>query len=58
MEDKKLTIIFAIEKETKNTFRFVEREDAPAVGTLYIQKHALKKLGNPQALRVTIEPFK
>ena len=27
----------------------------PVVGTLYLQKYALNRLGNPDCLRVTIE---
>jgi len=54
---------FEIEKETKNTFRYKEvlEDDAdfPVVGSLYIQKWAIKKLlGNgevPRRLKVKIE---
>ncbi len=28
----------------------------PVVGTLYVQKYALNRLGNPDSLRVSIEP--
>lgn len=53
-----LTLEFEREKETKNTIRFQELEngDGPkVVGTLYLQKYAVKKLGNPEKLRVTLE---
>jgi len=54
---------FEIEKETKNTIRYKELlgedEDFPVVGSLYIQKWAIRKLlGNgevPRRVRVTIE---
>jgi len=44
-------------KETKNTVRYEEPEsDQPLViGTLYVQKWALHRLGDPQAITVTIE---
>ncbi len=50
---------FVVEKETKNTVRFqeVESDSAPILGTLYIQKWALRKLGNgtPKMIEVTIK---
>ena len=44
-------------KETKNTVRYEEREsDQPAViGTLYLQKWAVHRLEDPEALTLTIE---
>lgn len=49
--------IFDKDRETKNTVRFEEREgeDPPVVGTLYIQKWALRRLGEPSVLRVQID---
>lgn len=49
--------VFEYERETKNTVRLteVETDEAPAVGTLYLQKHAYKKLGSPKRLKVQIE---
>ena len=43
-------------KETKNTVRYEEPEsDQPLIiGTLYIQKWALKRLGEPETITVTI----
>lgn len=51
-----LKITFEKEKETKNTIRFSEKvEDSPPViGTLYVQKWALKQIGNPESIEVTI----
>jgi hypothetical protein len=52
----KLTAVFDLEKETKNTMRFSEDpEAAPIMNTAYIQKWALKQLGNPEKVRITIE---
>jgi len=57
---KKIELMFEIEKETKNTIRFAELEDQdgqpPVVRTLYLQKFATKKLGEPTKIKVVIEP--
>lgn len=47
--------VFEFEKETKNTIRYAEVGDGqpPVIGTLYVQKWALK--GSPKKLKVTIE---
>ncbi len=52
-----MEIKFVYEKETKNTLRFKEDSDAPAIGTLYVQKLALTMLGieKGEALRLSIE---
>jgi hypothetical protein len=46
---------FEIEKETKNTLRYAEVSEGqpPVVGTLYIQKWAMK--GAPKRIQVTID---
>jgi hypothetical protein len=54
----KLQATFLLEKETKNTRKFEEVPEpgqAPMIGTLYVQKHVLHNLGNPDRLTVTIE---
>ncbi len=52
-----LELSFQRERETKNTVRYEEQvtDAPPVVGTLYLQKYALNRLGNPDCLRVTIE---
>ena len=47
--------VFDFEKETKNTVRYAEVADGqpPIIGTLYVQKWALK--GSPKRLKVTID---
>jgi len=53
-----LKTTFAFEKETKNTRKFEEQPApgvAPIIGTLYVQKHVLHGLGNPETITVTIE---
>ncbi len=54
---KLFTVSFVKDKDTKSTVRFQEEtgEDAPKIGTLYVQKHALNQLGNPTAVSVTVE---
>lgn len=51
-----IKLMFAKERVTKNTIRFVEQNetDETIVGTLYIQKSALKLFGNPDHLMITI----
>lgn len=52
---------FEVEKETKNTIRFKEVTedimDPGAIGTLYVQKSALKAIGFTidKSLEVTLE---
>lgn len=58
-EAKTLRIPFIRERETKNTVVYTEAtEEAPMIGTLYVQKWAVKKLGSdgslPAGLIVTI----
>jgi hypothetical protein len=55
MEPLQLTLRRA--RETKNTVRYEEPEsDQPIViGTLYLQKWALHRLGDPETITVTIE---
>jgi hypothetical protein len=52
-----LDLSFQRERETKNTVRYEEQvtDAPPIVGTLYLQKYALNRLGNPDCVRVTIE---
>ena len=52
-----LELSFRRERETTNTVRYEEQvtDAPPMVGTLYLQKYALNRLGNPDSLRVTIE---
>lgn len=60
MAQPTLVLEFVEDRPTKNTVKFSERpaEDGPfAVGTLYVQKWAMRDLGNPRGVRVTIEPL-
>ncbi len=56
---KAITLLFEVEKDTKNTRRYQEKatDGPPVVGTLYVQQWALRKLGQgdlPDRLQVTI----
>ena len=57
--ESKFEIIFNTERTTKNTIRFQEEPQSgeAIIGTLYVQKSFLAKLGNPRKLKVTIEAF-
>jgi hypothetical protein len=56
---EQIEIVLKKERETKNTVRYEEVEsesgEPPVIGTLYIQKWALKRLGSPEQVRVKIE---
>ena len=56
MEPLKATLNKA--KETKNTVRYEEPEtNQPLlIGTLYVHKRAVKRLGDPETITVTITP--
>ena len=52
-----ITIEFIEDRETKNAIRFQEElgdRDRGVIGTLYVLKSELEKLGNPSKLVVTI----
>jgi len=57
-----LKATFEVERETKNTIRFAEVEGSqpPIIGTLYVQKWAVRKLkdlkdGEVKTVTVTVE---
>lgn len=56
---KKVIVTFEKERETPGTVRYAEvvpDDDVAKIRTLYIQKHAaVKELGNPETITVTIE---
>lgn len=57
LADTVLATTFRFERETKNTVRFeeIENDEAPVIGSLYLQKHAHKRIGSPQKITVRIE---
>ncbi len=52
-----MNVTFTFDRSTKNTHRYVEVNDNPIVGTLYVQKHALGDKA-PASITVTITPGK
>lgn len=55
---KQIQVWFEKEKETRNTIKFreaVTEGEPEVIGSLYVQKHALKELGYPTRLKVTVE---
>lgn len=61
----KLELIFIEDYKTKRTVLFKEQlgeqsfsDEDIAVGPLYLKKQALEMIGNPDKIKVTIEPIK
>lgn len=52
-----IVIYLDMERETPNTVRFAARgdKDSQAMGKAYVKKQDLEKLGNPKAIKLTIE---
>ncbi len=62
-ELNKLELSFTEERKTKRAVLFSEVLDEQAysdqdvaVGSLYVKKQALEMIGNPEKIKVTIEP--
>jgi hypothetical protein len=53
-----MELTFVKEKETKNTWRYQETQEAGPVGALYIRKDAVRALNNPEKIIVTIKEAK
>lgn len=55
-KDKSLEVKFTKERDTAKTVRFEEEGDPEkhSIGKLYVKKTALKKLGDPEDLTVTL----
>ena len=59
----KIELTFTRDYVTERTIRFKEElgeyewsDQSVAVGPLYVKKQALELIGNPEKLKVTIEP--
>ena len=52
-----LRVILRRAKETKNSVRYEESEtgEPPVIGTLYVQKWAVRRLEDAETITVTIE---
>lgn len=46
---------FTREKETASTYRYKEDATLPVIGTIYIKKPELEKMGNPDHIVVIVE---
>lgn len=53
--DKKLTVTLENPQEKKHVTRYDANDEDAAMSSVYINKAALKKLGNPAKVKVTIE---
>ena len=55
-----VTMSFNLVRTTRNTGRFDEQKDGqvawPYAHALYLDKRLLEQLGNPQRVKVTVEP--
>jgi hypothetical protein len=51
---KKVVVKFDGKDEKKNVVKYTSEDEA--VGSIYISKIAVKKLGDPEEITVTIEP--
>jgi hypothetical protein len=51
------TVNFTVERETKNKVRFAEdgKPESHHIGTLYVSKATMAKMGNPESISVTIK---
>lgn len=59
----KMELVFKAEKRTRRTVRFQEIPgdrswggEELAIGPLYVKKQALELIGNPDKIKVTVEP--
>ncbi len=51
-----VTVEMTLEKETKGTKRFRELNNQRLIGSLYVPKLTLEKLGDPAMIRVSVTP--
>jgi hypothetical protein len=50
-----VTAVMVRDKDTKNTVRYAEAASStPAIGTIYLPKHSIEALGNPESITVTV----
>lgn len=56
MTADKLVAVLVSEKDTKNTVRFreLEQDGPPILETVYVKKWALRKIGDPAKIEITI----
>jgi len=51
-----VSVVLDSPQEKKNTVRFDCADDGAAMRTAYVEKSALSKIGNPEKIKITIEP--
>src|SRR5215469_7817231 len=49
-----VVVTMEFDRETLRTRRYTENTDEPLIGTLYVPKATLNKLGSPQAEKLTV----
>lgn len=52
---KKITVTLGSPSEKKNVTRYDSDADDAALSSVYVTKAALKAIGNPKSIKVTIE---
>lgn len=52
---KEVTVIMDDPAEKKSVVRFNNTDDDAAIASIYISKNAIKALGNPDSVKITIE---
>ncbi len=62
-EESNITLMFKVRRKTKRAILFDEQlgdrqwsDQDVAIGPLYVKKQALDLIGNPEQIKVTIEP--
>lgn len=54
-KSKSVQVVLSEPDEKKHVVRFNSDEDDAAMSSVYISKAAIKELGNPKSVRITIE---
>lgn len=53
--DKAVTVVLDTKEPKKHVCRFDTEDEGAAIKTVYIDNATLKKLGDPDAVKITIE---
>ena len=52
---KKITVVLGSPQQKKSVVRFDSAEEDAALRSVYVDKRALKELGDPSSISITIE---
>jgi len=52
---KKITVVLGSPQQKKSVVRFDSDDDNAALRSVYVDKRALKELGDPSSISITIE---